>query len=225
MEKNSFSADSGRSPRCRNILQSALSCFAEEGFHRTTNKKIAARAGVAEGLLYHYFPDKEALLFAIIEEKFSKESSPIQKVYAEWDQKLQNNQISGKDLEVFLERVGEATISSLVLHRDVFRIVVSEYRLLEKDREPLYPRMVYELSLNRFNRIVSVLCGWSEIRDVAQYFLGALFSNFFFQEILSGKKIWPVDDKIFLSRLIDHFMKGLGPISEPNRIEGQNGME
>ena len=114
MEKNSFSADTGRSPRCRNILQAALSCFAEEGFHRTTNKKIAARAGVAEGLLYHYFPDKEALLFAIIEEKFSQESSPIQKVYAEWEEKLQNHLISGKDLEIFLERVGEATISSLI---------------------------------------------------------------------------------------------------------------
>jgi len=225
MDENSFSADSGRSPRCRNILQSALSCFAEEGFHRTTNKKIAARAGVAEGLLYHYFPDKEALLFAIIEEKFSQESSPIQKVYVEWEKKLENHQLSGKDLDSFLKEVGEATISSLILHRDVFRIVVSEYRLLEKDREPLYPKMVYELSLNRFNRIVSELAGWSGVRDVALYFLGVLFSNFFFQEILSGKKIWPVDDKVFLANLIDHFMKGLGPVSEPNRLEGQNGVE
>lgn len=225
MEKNSFSADSGRSPRCRNILQAALSCFAEEGFHRTTNKKIAARAGVAEGLLYHYFPDKEALLFSIIKEKFSQESSPIQKVYAEWEKKLENHLFCGKDLDVFLKRVGEATMASLVLHRDVFRIVVSEYRLLEKDREPLYPRLVYELSLNRFNRIVSVLAGWSEVRDVAQYFLGVLFSNFFFQEILSGKKICPLDDKVFLTNLIDHFMKGLGPVLEPNRLEGQHGVE
>ncbi|MHB1564021.1 MAG: TetR/AcrR family transcriptional regulator [Leptospirillum sp.] len=225
MDDNSFSADSGRSPRCRNILQSALSCFAEEGFHRTTNKKIAARAGVAEGLLYHYFPDKEALLFAIIEEKFSKESSPIQKVYAEWEEKLEQGQISGKDLGVFLKQVGDATIASLVLHRDVFRIVVSEYRLLEKDREPLYPRMVYELSLNRFNRIVSVLAGWPEVRDVAQYFLGVLFSNFFFQEILSGKKICTVDNKIFLANLIDHFMKGLGPVSEANHLRGHHEVE
>jgi len=225
MEKNSFSADSGRTPRCRNILQSALLCFAEEGFHRTTNKKIAARAGVAEGLLYHYFPDKEALLFAIIEEKFSQESSPIQKVYFDWEKSLENKKSSGKDLELFLKQVGEATIASLGLHRDVFRIVVSEYRLLEKDREPLYPRMVYELSLNRFNKIVSELAGWSEARDVAQYFLGVLFSNFFFQEILSGKKIKPVDDEVFLVNLIDHFMKGLGPVSDPNRIEGKHGVD
>ncbi len=207
----SVSQDTDRTPRCRNIIQAALSCFAEEGFHRTTNKKIAARAGVAEGLLYHYFPDKKSLLLAIIKEKFAPEASPIQKVYGEWEERLESGKVTEKDLEPFLVSVGEATLSSLKLHQDVFRIVVSEYRLLEEDGEPLYPRMVYELSLNRFNRLVSGICGFNEVRDVSQYFLGVLFSNFFFREILAGKKILPGDDALFLKNLIGHFIKGLSP--------------
>lgn len=43
------------------ILDAALSCFAEQGFHGTRVKHIADRAGVAESALYRHFPSKEAM--------------------------------------------------------------------------------------------------------------------------------------------------------------------
>jgi AcrR family transcriptional regulator len=52
--------------RREQIMDTALQLFAEKGFDRTTNKDIARAAGVTPGLIYHYFPSKDALLKAAI---------------------------------------------------------------------------------------------------------------------------------------------------------------
>ncbi len=52
--------------RRRQLIDTALSLFAEKGFENTTIKDLAEAAGVAQGLFYHYFESKEALLFAAV---------------------------------------------------------------------------------------------------------------------------------------------------------------
>ncbi len=54
------------------ILRSALELFTEKGFHAATIAEIAARAGVAKGLIYNYFRSKDDLLLAIVEEQQRK---------------------------------------------------------------------------------------------------------------------------------------------------------
>lgn len=49
------------------LLDSAMILFAEEGYAQASVRKIAVHAGVALGLLYHYFDSKEALLAAVFE--------------------------------------------------------------------------------------------------------------------------------------------------------------
>jgi AcrR family transcriptional regulator len=56
-----------RTDRRDEILAAALSVFSEKGFEGAAVKEIAHRAGVAPGLLYHYFESKEDLLFATLE--------------------------------------------------------------------------------------------------------------------------------------------------------------
>jgi AcrR family transcriptional regulator len=53
--------------RRNQLIDTALTLFAEHGIEATRVSDIAQRAGVAQGLLYHYFPSKDALLAAIIE--------------------------------------------------------------------------------------------------------------------------------------------------------------
>ena len=53
--------------RRRQLIDTALSLFAEKGFENTTIKDLAEAAGVAQGLFYHYFESKEALLFAAVD--------------------------------------------------------------------------------------------------------------------------------------------------------------
>jgi len=46
-----------------------MALFAEHGFDATPVKEIAATAGVATGLIFHYFGAKEGLLEALIDER------------------------------------------------------------------------------------------------------------------------------------------------------------
>jgi AcrR family transcriptional regulator len=56
---------SGDLPTRQVIVAAATRAFARHGFGATTNKMIAKAAGVAPGLLYHYFESKEALFAAV----------------------------------------------------------------------------------------------------------------------------------------------------------------
>jgi len=65
------SAPSPPSPRVREkrrqrraqILHAALRAFRENGYHSTTLDDIAEQLGVRKTALYHYFPDKESILY------------------------------------------------------------------------------------------------------------------------------------------------------------------
>lgn len=52
--------------RRRHIRDVAVEVFARHGFAATTTKLIAREAGVAEGLLFHYFPAKLDLLREVV---------------------------------------------------------------------------------------------------------------------------------------------------------------
>jgi AcrR family transcriptional regulator len=49
------------------ILDAALTCFAERGFDRTTTAQVARAAGVGSGTLFHYFPTKAQLLTGLLD--------------------------------------------------------------------------------------------------------------------------------------------------------------
>lgn len=53
----------------RLILKVATEVFAEGGFGETTIAHISQKAKIAEGSIYHYFKNKEDLLFSIPEER------------------------------------------------------------------------------------------------------------------------------------------------------------
>ena len=47
------------------ILDASWTCFARNGYHRTTMQDIATEAGISAGAIYRYFDGKEAVLAAI----------------------------------------------------------------------------------------------------------------------------------------------------------------
>ena len=51
----------------RAVLVAARDRFAELGFERPTMRAVASRAGVDPALIYHYFGDKDGLLFAALQ--------------------------------------------------------------------------------------------------------------------------------------------------------------
>ena len=55
----------------RQILDAAVRVFARQGFHATRVSDIADEAGVAYGLVYHYFSSKDEVLSELFVERWS----------------------------------------------------------------------------------------------------------------------------------------------------------
>lgn len=57
-----------RKERVRQILRAAAEVLAERGFHATNLDDVAERLDLTKATLYHYFPSKQALISACIEQ-------------------------------------------------------------------------------------------------------------------------------------------------------------
>jgi TetR/AcrR family transcriptional regulator, fatty acid metabolism regulator protein len=62
----------------RQILDAAIRVFARQGFHSTRVSDIADEAGVAYGLVYHYFKSKDEVLNELFSERWSLLLSAIE---------------------------------------------------------------------------------------------------------------------------------------------------
>jgi AcrR family transcriptional regulator len=59
------------------LVDAALFAFAREGVDRATLAAIASSAGVTRGAVYHHFPDKDALLAAVLGETWDVVAAPV----------------------------------------------------------------------------------------------------------------------------------------------------
>jgi AcrR family transcriptional regulator len=82
------------------ILEAALLCFSENGFHQTGMSDIVRRSGMSHGAVYVYFPSKDDIIEALADDRHQREailntavqqaSNPLEalhalvRVYAGW---------------------------------------------------------------------------------------------------------------------------------------------
>ncbi len=66
--------------RRRQILDAAVKVFARSGFHTSRVGDIAEEAGVAYGLVYHYFKSKDELLETIFRDTWTQMLARVQEV-------------------------------------------------------------------------------------------------------------------------------------------------
>jgi AcrR family transcriptional regulator len=61
----------GQADKRRAILDAAIRVFARQGFHSARVSDVASEAGVAYGLVYHYFDSKDQMLNELFTERWS----------------------------------------------------------------------------------------------------------------------------------------------------------
>ena len=106
--------------RPQEILAAALTLFSERGFAATRLEDVAALAGLSKAAIYLYFPDKNALLRAIVEEAVSANLDAVRSVLAAHHGPV------APFTSIFLETM--ATRLSTSHLADVIKLVVAESR-------------------------------------------------------------------------------------------------
>jgi len=67
------------------ILAAAQKCFIDHGFHAASMATIAATAQMSAGLMYRYFPSKNAIVLAIIDRQLQEARAKIAELHASAD--------------------------------------------------------------------------------------------------------------------------------------------
>src|SRR5580698_7659121 len=67
-------SDKQREGRRQQILEAALACFAEDGFHQTGMADIVKRSGLSHGAVYLYFQSKDDLIEALADDRHRREA-------------------------------------------------------------------------------------------------------------------------------------------------------
>ena len=63
-----------RESRRQQILQAALACFSEDGFHQTGMADIVRRSGMSHGAVYGYFQSKDEIIEALADDRHEGEA-------------------------------------------------------------------------------------------------------------------------------------------------------
>ncbi len=67
-------SDDQREARRKQILDSALECFSENGFHQTGMADIVGRSGLSHGAVYLYFSSKDEIIEALADDRHRREA-------------------------------------------------------------------------------------------------------------------------------------------------------
>ena len=107
------------------ILQSAVDLIIEKGFDNASLREMAKNAGVSNPTIYNYFPSKEKLLYAYIEQKHKEAVEIIQNIedFHTYTLREQLQTLVETELELYLEdREFILQIADMVFHSSGFKV-------------------------------------------------------------------------------------------------------
>ena len=97
------------------ILEAAEAFLGQCGYHGTRLQQIAERVGIQKASLFHYFPSKEHLYHAVVDEWFGETEQAIRRVLESDGGSLQK-----------VRRLVEAYVDLVATHPDLTKILVRQ---------------------------------------------------------------------------------------------------
>lgn len=132
-----------RPTRRQHIVDAALREFSERGYGGASVRDIAQRAGMSMAALYHYYPGKQDLLVALLDEG-------VESFDAACDEALA---AAGPSPAERLEALVDATVRFRARHPEKSRIAASEVRSLTPENLARYSERT-SLTVRRLQGIV-----------------------------------------------------------------------
>lgn len=153
------------------ILSAGIRVFAKKGYHHTRVSEIAKEAGVAYGLIYHYFKNKKDILNTIFQEKWHDFTLTIEK--------LAEQELS---LEEKLYRIVSYIIDGYRDMPELMDLLILELarspKFLEKQNLKLFEKTFLDLEkLLRLHQMQGDLRNDLDTRLLSYIFFGAVEST------------------------------------------------
>lgn len=161
-----------KTDRRAELLDAAVHVFARKGFHASRVGDVAQEAGVAHGLLYHYFRSKDEVLETIFRESWSMLVAETERI-----------ETSGVPLREQLRRFARIFLGSWLVTPELVRVLVREVA-----RSPDVGRRVDEIRrlFLALRRIIESARERGEARADVDARLAALVFYGALEEILTG---------------------------------------
>jgi AcrR family transcriptional regulator len=177
------------------ILQGAIKVIRRDGLPKLSTNKVAEESGVSIGSLYQYFPSKQAIVAALIDQIFEVEYERIKNALASMSPKMGARQIVKNIFEFYYK----AEVTDLAYRR----ALIESVSIVDKAAEALrFHRSVGELFISF---VTSNYPGSGEIKDYQTM-------TFFIQYFLKAVAMSSVDQEVFevnREHLIDELAENL----------------
>jgi TetR/AcrR family transcriptional regulator, fatty acid metabolism regulator protein len=164
----------------RRILEAAVRAFARKGYHACRVGEIASEAGVAYGLVYHYFTSKDEILETIFRDTWTQMLTAIEAVEED-----------GVPASEQLRKVGAIVLRTWRRDPDLVRVLVREVtrsQHIQREVEEI------ELAYGALQRIVERGQQNGEFRQDLDARLIALIVYGALEEILTSWVMGQLDD-------------------------------
>jgi TetR/AcrR family fatty acid metabolism transcriptional regulator len=186
--------------RRRELVRAAIRVFARKGFHAARVGDIAEEAGVAHGLLYHYFRSKEDVLETIFRETWSTLVGEAQRI-----------EESGAPLPEQIRRFATVFLGAWLMSPNLVRVMIREV-----GRSPEVNKRVDEIRdvLVGLRRMLEAAQARGELRADANPRLATWVLYGALEEILTGWALGQLpggeeDVERAVTSVVDVFSAGL----------------
>ena len=187
------------------LIDIARRLFAEKGIENTTIKDIADEAGVAQGLLYHYFRGKDELFWAIIarDNPFSTMSELFTRA-------------GDRPTREVLVEAALRMYTLLAERSQTFRIVAREVTTRPEIQQGF--KVVQALALGLFTRYLEKRIAAGELRPHNPDISARMLMGSFAAGYLLG-----MGTESYVEEVVDTLLRGLEAHERNERTEGTHG--
>jgi AcrR family transcriptional regulator len=202
-------AEEGRlTAKKRRIIESALVCFADQGFDATSTAEIAERAGVAEATIFRHFNTKKELLVRLVKPIAGHVLIP-----AALEELAEIQAKADGDFRNLATAVMRSRLAFADRYAPLIRIVVQELPLRPELRQLLFSESLAE-GLATLVEAMESLKGRGQIRSdipptrMIRWF-GSLMAGYYLVRSLTPDQAF--DDEEEIAATVDFMIRGAGP--------------
>jgi AcrR family transcriptional regulator len=187
--------------RREQLLNSAKELFALQGYHATTTREITRHIGMADGLIYHYFPEgKQQMLDIILKDFLDERYVLVESEIASLSEMT--------PIEELLNSLGNIFFSYIAKDKNVLLILLKEKSAFSEEYTNRFNQHV-NLLMDQTMKLIQVYVDRKEIRSfdifmMVNQFWSAIYSYIVQDVFFENHNMYHSDRETYLKQIVDY---------------------